>query len=524
MFKKGGVFLSILLCATMVFAQDKTAEMFRTDNPNLMNLNEAKEYTGSPLVYIQGVKAPETANNDMEELQLKLFGTKDVRSATKDTLTLSDAAIKVPENQEQNLTFQTPFNKTIQSGFIPHVANFMTMIQILNQRQLTVSENVVLVNTKEDEYWTRTITLPTNTTAQITSYLQNGQQYPVTQNVHKNTLTFTSPQPLQLGPNQIVLKYNIENPFHNNQFNFQLISADFSWPIEKLDTLISFPKPLAIDDSKLLFGTNKVEIPDIYTQQSDKEANVTISVQRVIPPRAEIVLQMKFEASNLPPKENLHTGTFILWILVLVLSLYWILSGWLEKHRLNRTHLPKIKYPRTIATLAHQMDTHLNQTKWQQLIDFGQKNNWPLAKLLVQQSATEKHPKWTKFKANVSTFLSLMLESILGTGVLFIAAIIALSLAQETVNIQTYVYLILFCILGITVLYLMAFKPARKIYWQKKLKQLSEPIILTGLTNAQVRQIYPLFILTQKNEDWRKELIKTNPKVAQETHLYKEDK
>ena len=107
MFKKGGVFLSILLCATMVFAQDKTAEMFRTDNPNLMNLNEAKEYTGSPLVYIQGVKAPETASNDMEELQLKLFGTKDVRSATKDTLTLSDAAIKVPENQEQNLTFQT---------------------------------------------------------------------------------------------------------------------------------------------------------------------------------------------------------------------------------------------------------------------------------------------------------------------------------------------------------------------------------------------------------------------------------
>lgn len=523
MFKKGGILLSILLCATVVFAQDKTAEMFRHDNPNLMNLNEAKQYTGSPLVYIEGVKAPETANNDMEELQLKLFGTKDVRTATKDTLTLSDATIEAQENQEQNLVFRTPFNKVIQSGFIPHVANFMTMVQILNQKQLAVSENVVLVNTKEDEHWARTITLPTNTTAQITSYLQNGQQYPVTSVSQKNTLTFTSPQPLQLGPNHMVLKYNIENPFHNNQFNFQLMNSDSTWPIEKFDALISFPKSLAIEESKLLFGTNKLEIPDIYTQQADKEA-VTISIHRIIPPRAAIELQMKFEESALPPKENLHTSTFILWILVLILSLYWILSGWWERHRLNRAYLPKIKYPRTIATLAHQMGTHLNQMKWQQLADFGQKNGWPLAKLLAEQEEIEKHPGQVKFKAKVSTFLSLMTEPILGTIVLFIGAIIALSLAQEITNAQIYIWLIIFCILGIMMLYLLAFKPARKIYWQRKLKQLSEPTILTGLTSMQVRQIYPLFILTQKNEDWRKELIKTNPKVAQETHLYKEDK
>ena len=80
---KGGVFLTILLNIGLALAQDVTADMFRTDNPNLMNLNEPKEYTGAPLVYIEGVKAPEKANNDMEALQLKLFGTKDIQAATK---------------------------------------------------------------------------------------------------------------------------------------------------------------------------------------------------------------------------------------------------------------------------------------------------------------------------------------------------------------------------------------------------------------------------------------------------------
>jgi len=143
---------------------------------------------------------------------------------------------------------------------------------------------------------------------------------------------------------------------------------------------------------------------------------------------------------------------------------------------------------------------------------------------LAEQEESEKHPGRAKFKAKVSTFLSLASESILGTIILFVGTIVALFLAKEAATIQTYVCVVVFCVLGIMMLYLLALKPARKIYWQKKLKQLSDSTILTGLTSMQVRQIYPLFILTQKNEDWRKELIKTNPKVAQETHLYKEAK
>ena len=524
MLKKGGVVLGLLLCIMPAFAQDKTAELFRIDNPNLMNLGETKTYTGAPLVYIEGIKAPEVAHNDMEALQLKLFGTKNVREATKDTQELSDVTIPPTANQDQLLVFQNPFNQTIRSAFIPHVANFMTLIQILNQNQLMVSEHVVLVNTKENENWKRVILLPPQANAQITGYLQNDQNYPVSSAPHINALTFTSPVPLQQGVNHLVFKYKIENPFFHNLFRLQLVDQSSLWPIESFKTFVSFPTPLAINESKLLFGKNKLDIPDIYTQQSDAQANVTIAINRIIPPEASIELQMQFDVSSLPAKEKLHTGNFIWGMLAVLLTCYWLVFGWWERCRLHRPILPKIKYPKTLAVLAYQMGTQLNPLKWQQLIDFGRKNVWPLAKLLKEQDASKNAPKRTNFKVKLATFVSLMHESVLGTIILFTLTLVALSLAQEQINYYILMGMILFCVIGLCLLYTTTMKPLRKTYWQKKLNQLAQPTILTGLTMMQVRQIYPLFILVQKNEEWRKKLIKTNPKVAQETHLYKEEK
>ena len=121
MLKKGGIFLCLLLCTTLAFAEDNIDKLFHHDNPNLINLNEAKEYDNEPLVYIEGVKAPEKANNDIEELQLKLFGTKNVKEATKNTLELSPSQLPAaPENQVRDFVFQSPFNQTIRSAFIPH--------------------------------------------------------------------------------------------------------------------------------------------------------------------------------------------------------------------------------------------------------------------------------------------------------------------------------------------------------------------------------------------------------------------
>ena len=267
-----------------------------------------------------------------------------------------------------------------------------------------------------------------------------------------------------------------------------------------------------------------MEIPDIYTQQSDAEANVSIAINRVVPPNASIELQMKFDTTLLPNKEKIYTSHFIFGLFILILTAYLFIVGWWEKHLLRRPILPPIRYPRKILALAHQMGTQLTSTKWHQLIDFGKKNAWPLTKLLNEQERQQKTPFWTKFKTNMFTFLSLMIEPIIGTFILLILTLITIDLIQEQINNFSLFCVILFSIIELLILYFAVIKPTRRSYWQKKLNQLSQPPILTGLTSMQVRQIYPLFILSQKNEDWRKKLIKTNPKLAQETHRYKEEK
>lgn len=524
MLKKGGIFLGLLLCMGSVFAQDKTADMFREDNPNLINLNEASAYTGSPMVYIQGVKAPEKANNDMEELQLKLFGTKQVREATKNNLKLSDTTFETPENQVQNYTFETPFHQKIQSAFIPHISNFMTIIQILNQDQIAISENIVLVNTKEDEHWTRTINLPPHAKAQTVSYLQNDKLYPVSLDPQTDSFAFTSPEPLQMGPNHLVLKYNIEYPFQGDQFRLQLLDQESNWPIEQFKTLLLFPTPTKITSSKLLFGTNNLEIPNIYTQQIDAKSNINITINRVVPPRAEINLQMQLDRNSLPIRDDGTIRSLLVGGGIVLLIIYWLAFAWWERKRLTKKYLPQIKYPRTITTLAHQMGTQVTPTKWDQLIHFGQTNGWPLAKLVSEQNTAQNKPVWTKIKTFSANFGALMFEPILGTLILVIGILITpYFMANTKITMPTF-GLILFAIFGLIALYIFALKPTRRLYWQKKLNQLMDNTVLTGLTSKQVRQIYPLFVLVQRHEDWRQRLIQTNPKVAQETRLYKEEK
>ena len=82
---------------------------------------------------------------------------------------------------------------------------------------------------------------------------------------------------------------------------------------------------------------------------------------------------------------------------------------------------------------------------------------------------------------------------------------------------------LLFSCFALVALYVFVFYPNRKTYWHKKMIQLNDSNVMIGLTSNQVRQIYPLCILIQGHEEWRKNLIKTNPKVAQETHFYRRE-
>lgn len=521
MFKKV-IFFSIFLSTSIAFAQKITGDLFRLDNPNLINPNEAVEYKGSPLVYIEGVKAPERATNDEERLQLKFFGTKNIQEVTKDNLKLSEGLPQNLINQDQNLTFQNPFHKTVKSGFIPHISNFIAIIQILSQTQTTIEEHISLINTDENNYWTRTMLLPQGASIKLTGFTQNGTSYTLPDEEQKRILSFKAPHPLKLGANSIVMKYTLDNPFQKGLFQLNLLETDLIWPIEQFDAVVLFSNPTQILSSKLLFGNNQMDIPDIYTQEIDQNSNLHIIINRVIPPHAKIKLQMQFDDSKLPTAEQTYTVPLILAIGSLLLIMYWILFGWLEKRHLIRGRLPKIKYPHNTLCLAHQLDTVITEQKWQLLIDFGKANNWPITKLMKEQNQQLHKPFLTHCKTIIANFWALMFEPIMGTFILLVGIGFTLYMAQNGLILGPLIGLIILSIAALTILYSLALKPIRQLYWQKKLAQLSDQNIMTGLTALQVRQIYPLFVITHKQDEWCQKLIQTNPKVAQETHLYKE--
>ena len=523
MLKGGAFFFALLFVIAPAFAQDQMADFWQSQNSQLLNLSEAAPYEGSPLVYVEGIRPPEKANNDLEELQLKLFGTKNVREATKNTLKLSDITLET-QDQQPELVFLNPLHQETRSAFIPHISNFMAIIQILNRDQLIVNENVTLINTKENNSWTRHIALQPLSSAKFVSFMQNGQVQSVTTEEQIGDVTFTSAIPLDIGVNHIVFKYTVQKPFIGNEFNFNLIGSDSPWPIEQFKTLVLFPAAMQLTGTKLLFGNNQMDIPDIYSQKTDSRSNTNFTINRVVPPRAKIQLHMQFDVNTLPKPDQLNTHLWILWGTGILLILYWILFGWWERRTIRKGRLPKIKYPHSLLSLAQQLSTIMTPQKWQQLIRFGEKNNWPLQKLNAEKDAFEKTPRKAVIEAALSNFIMLIFEPFVGTTLLVIGAALTLYYVQESYPLRGLLILVIFAVLGLYLLYALSLKQTRRLYWQRKLAQLSNKTILTGLTSMQVRQIYPLFILTQKNEEWRKNLIKTNPKIAQETHLYKEEK
>ena len=519
MLKKGGILLSLLLCTTLALAQDKTADLFRHDNPNLMNLGEAKEYTGEPLVYIEGVQAPEVAHNDMEALQLKLFGTKNVQEVTKDSLELSKESMPAPTNQIQNYSFQNPFRQKEQAAFIHHIPNFATIIHVQERNKLVVNEYITVMNTDKDLIWTRKIPLPSTATATITDYIQNGKHFAVNMAPKTDLLTFESPQPLELGPNQITLTYQIENPLTNNQLDLDITGTDLAWPIAQFQTLVLLPAPKTLQASKLTFGTNQLEIPDIYTQRTDNNANIYFQINRIVPPNASIQARLQLDLNQLPNGRTTSSSTLIMGGGLILLILYWLSFAWWNKHFTKQIPLSKMRRPKNPNLFAVQTGFPLTDDSWRKLCAFEAQNQKEAATLLKRYAGWQKHPVAEKTKATIQNFFLLTLEVIIGTTLLLIGMMIALYyLDQSAANWILWAYLGL-SFGALLLLYFLALKSAQKTMWQKRLAQLSSEVVLAGLTTQQIRQIYPLFILSQQQDEWRQKLVRTNPKAVQNAHL-----
>ncbi len=516
MFKKV-LFLALILCTTAVYAQDRIAEMFRPDNPNLMNLNEPKKYEGEPLVYIEGVKAPEQATNDLEELQLAVFGTKDIQSKTRNSLTFPP--IKRKNTLKPNITIQTPFHQTVQAGLMRHIPDFFVTVNVLNDSQITVTEQASIVSVIEGETWSRNIPLLDGVDFQITSYAQNGEEIPVEMGKEGN-LFFRSSIPLKLGLNHVLLKYTLSNAIQNNILKLDITGSDFNWPIERADMMVYFPSQVQFIQNKLLFGTNEMEVPQTYDVQTDDRGNTLYHFTRILPPLASIRIYMELKDAMLPPESFWvkfwnNTNLLLMTSISVILVLYWILYAVWTKRQARKDKMPKIKNSTNWLTVAYQMKVALTTDILAALKAFLQQHNMPVKipqRLLKEQNKKIAFPLMTKIKNVIHWVGELFIGSLLLLGIyVFISQYLEIS-----INLYFICFWIIAMLVVLALFYHGLFRPYAQHRWQKCVQKFSTDEAIIGLTKTQAKLVYPLMILTNTANQWLSRFQRLNPKEAKE--------
>jgi len=513
------LFLALVLCIRPIFAQDLTAEMFQSDNPNLMNLGEAKEYNGSPLVYIDGVKAPEQATNSLEELQLEFFGTKDIQSKTHNSLNFQP--IKREQGLKPNITIETPFHQTVTAGLMRHIPDFLTIIQVLNNSQIIVTEQVSIISVRENEIWTRDIPLPNGVDFQVTSYIQNGQTVPV-KLTEKGKLAFQSPVPLNLGLNHILLEYTISDVIQNKVLKLDLTGTQLDWPIERMNAMILFPNKVQFIQNKLLFGTNEMEVPQAYTTQLDERGNTFYHFSKIIPPLASIRIYVELEnallaSDDFGTKFWRNTSLLLMTAMSVIMLLYWFLYALWTRRQLHQYKIPRLTKSTNWLFVAHQLRLKLTVNILNKLEIFLIQHNLPV-KIPRRLFKSKKKNQYLSYPLmiRIKSLLRWVGELAIGS-LLLIGLYVALARYLEVgVNPYFVAAWLIATILVLTFFYHYYFQSYAKLLWQKCIQKFSTKEAMIGLTRFQAKLVYPLMILIGSESQWLSEFESLNPKEAKE--------
>ena len=113
----------------------------------------------------------------------------------------------------------------------------------------------------------------------------------------------------------------------------------------------------------------------------------------------------------------------------------------------------------------------------------------------------------------------LTFEVLIGSVVLLLGTLFTLLYFDQHLSTGLVIVLSLFTLLGCILLYLLSLKPTRQLIWKQQRARLCEESILAGLTSQQIKQIYPLFLLSGEEQRWQAKLAQINPMSVNKAHL-----
>lgn len=475
----------LMVCALIMIATASVAQ--ETIPENLLNIEEYKKnkdtpYKGGSFVHID---LPENIPSE------EIFNP-------------------IPLLPNGNYTIKTPFGQKTEAAFVAHTTDFYSIIQILNNTDVTIQQTIQFVTTKGRSHFIRTFDLPTDSQMTLINAKRDNKTIDtvkITQDNQKWTIQDNAI--LSSGIYSYTLSYLIKDAIKpqgdKHHLRISLTGVDWTFPTERFSAIVLLPKKSSVKSHTLLFGSNNVQIDNAFISQSD-DKGIVYHLTRPLPAYADVKIDMLLD-------KNIYTASFTEWfakhfnhllffLCFVVLFVYSLLTYWyLSHHKSKQIPVKELSYYSYISLsfVMNNISDNFLKSFIQYLTETKKKN-----KTIRFLSA---HPKLIK----PFVFINVMRKYLWTMGL-----IIGLTIFQAmNTGFSLTTSEILTLVITMFALTVWLYKTAEKKYICKKMnilkKILFESDITFGASNSSLKALYirfyPYALIMKQEKQWN-ELMK----------------
>ena len=200
------------------------------------------------------------------------------------------------------LTIKTPFGHDGTAAYVNQITDRIVWVRILDADTIHVTEQIQQVVTETGEPWERTFHTD-GADIEIQSLTRNDRHevfdlHPTTQG-----LKIRPRVPFGKGIQNIVLDYVLRGALASDsstaELKLPLTESNLPHMTERMTVIVLMPKPAPFYVQELLFGSNRIAVPDQYRLHSDIKGNLIFQMQHPLPARAAVWLHLIFDATAL---------------------------------------------------------------------------------------------------------------------------------------------------------------------------------------------------------------------------------
>lgn len=235
----------------------------------------------------------------------------------------------IPLEIQGTYLIKTPFGKQTEAAFVPHTTDFNSIVQIHDNKDISLNQTIQFVNTSASGSFSRTFDVTNGQNYTLLSATRNGIPVQMTQTKTQKTWTVSDPQKLPSGIYTYVVSYVIKNALtvqdNTLTVSLSLTGPDWPLPVERFSAVILFPQKTNPIKQNLSFGSNNVVIPSGFVSNIDNNGNISYILTRPLPAYADVKINTVLNDNVLNPisftdkmLSHLNHTLFILCLIVLV--------------------------------------------------------------------------------------------------------------------------------------------------------------------------------------------------------------